>query len=395
MQPNNSFSILIPTRDRADTLYWTISSVILCNYENLEIIISDNFSFDNTYDIVNSFNDKRIKYFRTPERISMTSNFEFALSHASNDYIISIGDDDAILPDAFHYLNDLINKTNVEAIACSNVSYNWDNFLDISSRNRLTWSFKRGFEIRNSKDWLSDFFSFRPGYTHDLPCIYCGLVSKRLINLIKGDGPFFRSVTPDAYSSFAIAHFVDKYVYSYTPFVIHGASGKSNGASGFLGKDSSEAKKFVVENNIPTNSSVVICPSFRVHAMEAYLQFRDNYPSLTKDNVIDWKLFLCAVKSEIKDHNSNEINLAIEKMAQFYSIPFIDIKPKIFLKKIKKIEHLASKIFNFRRKYFIKDAKSFGVLNVRDAALLLNFIIKSEKIKIWNSLDMVINKFKN
>ncbi len=389
-----SFSILVPTRDRSETLFWTISSIVLCNYENIEIIVSDNFSSDNTQEVVSSFKDKRIKYFRTNERLSMSSNFEFALSKAMNDYVISIGDDDAVLPSTFSYLNELITNTNVDAIACSNVSYNWDSFPDELSRNRLSWSFKRGFEIRNTKEWLEDFFTFRPGYTHDLPCLYCGVVSRRIIEQIKGEGLFFRSVTPDAYSSFAISHFVDKYIYSFTPFVIHGASGKSNGASGFLGKDYSEAKKFVVENSIPVNNGITICPSFRVHAMEAYLQFRDNYPLLTKGNKIDWKQFLCAVKCEIKDHNANEISRAVEHMAQFYSIPLSDIKPVIHSDRKKNINYFFSKIFNLRRKYFIKDAKSFGVYNVRDAALLLNFLITNERVKVSNSLDMVFNKFK-
>jgi glycosyltransferase involved in cell wall biosynthesis len=390
----NSFSLIIPTRERAETLFWTIQSALLNEYEHLEIIISDNFSSDNTQEVVNSFKDKRIKYFRTSERLSMSSNFEFALSRATNDYIISIGDDDAVLPSTFNYLNDLITNTKVEAVACSNVSYNWDNFLDVSSRNKLSWSFKRGFEIRHTKEWLEDFFTFRPGYTHDLPCIYCGVVSRNVINKIKGEGLFFRSVTPDAYSSFAISHFIDEYIYSFTPFVIHGASGKSNGASGFLGKDESEAKKFIIENTILTNDGIVICPSFRVHAMEAYLQFRDNYPSITKDNFINWKKFLCAVKSEIKKHNSSQFNDAIEKMALLYSVPVSEIKPIIKFPLLKKVKFIISKLTNLRNKYFIKDATVFGVYNVRDAALLLNFLITNERVKVSNSLDMVFNKFR-
>ena len=88
------FSIVIPTRNRAKTLYHTLRTCISQQYVNFEIIVSDNNNVDNTKDVVDSFDDNRIRYINTQNSIGMTSNWEFALSHVTGDYVMYLGDDD-------------------------------------------------------------------------------------------------------------------------------------------------------------------------------------------------------------------------------------------------------------------------------------------------------------
>ena len=45
---NNKFTVIIPTRERAETLYYAIKTCVEQDYENLEIIVSDNASQDDT-----------------------------------------------------------------------------------------------------------------------------------------------------------------------------------------------------------------------------------------------------------------------------------------------------------------------------------------------------------
>ena len=59
---NIKLSIIIPTRERSDTLFFTIKTIIEQDYDNYELIISDNASQDNTYEIVKNFKDKHIIY---------------------------------------------------------------------------------------------------------------------------------------------------------------------------------------------------------------------------------------------------------------------------------------------------------------------------------------------
>ena len=58
-------SIILPTFNRGDYyLKKAILSVVNQTYKNWELIIIDNFSKDNTVEVVERFDDKRIKFFQ-------------------------------------------------------------------------------------------------------------------------------------------------------------------------------------------------------------------------------------------------------------------------------------------------------------------------------------------
>jgi len=54
-------TVVIPTRCRPDTLAKSLQTAIHQDYPNLEIIVSDNFSEDDTEAVVRSANDPRIR----------------------------------------------------------------------------------------------------------------------------------------------------------------------------------------------------------------------------------------------------------------------------------------------------------------------------------------------
>ena len=86
----------IPTYNGEKYLSQAITSVLNQTYQNLEIIISDNCSTDNTESIVNSAikNDNRIKYFKHSCNIGYINNFNSIPLKSSGDYFIFFADDD-------------------------------------------------------------------------------------------------------------------------------------------------------------------------------------------------------------------------------------------------------------------------------------------------------------
>lgn len=97
IKQNCLVSIGIPTYNRADNyLINTIESAINQTYTNLEIIIADNCSSDNTCEIVKSLSDSRIRYFRHEYNIGANENFNFCLNNAIGDYFVLLHDDDLI-----------------------------------------------------------------------------------------------------------------------------------------------------------------------------------------------------------------------------------------------------------------------------------------------------------
>jgi glycosyltransferase involved in cell wall biosynthesis len=91
-------SIGIPTYNRNRGIYRTLASIWAQKYPNLEIIISDNCSTDNTREVVQviGLRHPEIKYYRQSANIGMINNFEFVLRHATGKYFMWVSDDDAL-----------------------------------------------------------------------------------------------------------------------------------------------------------------------------------------------------------------------------------------------------------------------------------------------------------
>lgn len=93
-------TIGIPTYNRADGyLKNALESALAQTYENIEIVVSDNCSTDNTGELVNSFGDNRIRYFRQEVNTKVEQNFNFCVDQARGEYFLLLCDDDLIDPD--------------------------------------------------------------------------------------------------------------------------------------------------------------------------------------------------------------------------------------------------------------------------------------------------------
>lgn len=91
------FSIIIPTYNRAKFLKATIAITLKQTFQDFEIVISNNCSTDETEEVVLSFNDPRIRYFRNKTNIGAEPNMRKAISYARGKYLFTMGDDDFIL----------------------------------------------------------------------------------------------------------------------------------------------------------------------------------------------------------------------------------------------------------------------------------------------------------
>lgn len=89
-------TIAIPTYNREHYLRKSLGCAVNQTYKNIEIIVSDNASQDNTEDVVRSFNDSRIRYFRQKVNIGALGNSNFCVKQATGDYILLLNDDDMI-----------------------------------------------------------------------------------------------------------------------------------------------------------------------------------------------------------------------------------------------------------------------------------------------------------
>ena len=107
-------SICIPTYNRADHLINCLESIVLNKNSSsieYEVCISDNFSNDNTEEVVQSFQKKiPINYFKNSSNIGRVSNYLNVVNIANGDFIWMIGDDDLLLSNAIFELDKLISS---------------------------------------------------------------------------------------------------------------------------------------------------------------------------------------------------------------------------------------------------------------------------------------------
>ena len=71
-------SVVIPTRNRAHLLRYALQSVVTQDWDDFEIIVSDNDSSDNTRQVVERYADKRIRYVRTDKYLYLYDHCIFA-----------------------------------------------------------------------------------------------------------------------------------------------------------------------------------------------------------------------------------------------------------------------------------------------------------------------------
>jgi len=98
-------SICIPAFNAEKTIAKTIDSILKQTYQNVEIIVSDSHSSDNTAIIVKNYEKDKVKYFLNPvnpdkliNSSPVVSNFNYAISLAKGEFIAIYHADDIYLP---------------------------------------------------------------------------------------------------------------------------------------------------------------------------------------------------------------------------------------------------------------------------------------------------------
>ena len=87
-------TVAIPTYNHGHFLKAAIQSVIQQTYNNFEIMIVDNFSTDNTGEIIASFNDSRIKWVKIRNNGSIAASRTRVLADAKGEWIAFLDSDD-------------------------------------------------------------------------------------------------------------------------------------------------------------------------------------------------------------------------------------------------------------------------------------------------------------
>lgn len=96
---NKLISVIMSVYNNEDTLEKSILSILDQTYKNIEFLITDDGSTDNSYQIINKFKkqDKRVKIFKNTSNIGLTKSLNNMVRHSLGEYIARQDADDISL----------------------------------------------------------------------------------------------------------------------------------------------------------------------------------------------------------------------------------------------------------------------------------------------------------
>jgi len=395
-QTSVKFTVIIPTRERANTLYHCLRTVTAQDYGNLTILVSDNDSQDNTRDVVLSFSDPRIKYINTTQRISMSHNFEFALQHVQDGWVTVMGDDDGLLPGALRTVADAIGKSKSQALISRLCIYNWPD--SEIARNTLVVPLSSGIELRDTRPWLNKLMQGEANYS-DLPYLYTGgFVNSAIIKRAHGaDGQFYHSLNPDVYSAIALASVLDRYAVLLEPIAVGGTSSYSTGASNFyFQRNTASVQKFFSEDNIPFHQKLPngeLYKSLSIMIYECYLQSEHLHHDFLKIYLEDQ---LGLALSRATPRNYRNLRNFCQDIASKHGVAMniVDRKANLFKRRL--CWHRLRKIYWHLFKQRVISCDKFSVEDVYGASILAKtiFLLDTQyNHKTWNNLRRLLDRF--
>ena len=230
-------SIIIPTRERAQYLNYSIQTALKVKDDDTEIIVCDNASQDNTADVVKKFSDPRLKYVNTGTRISMRENFNFALNASAGDYVTFFGDDDGILPGQFKFLRQFLETHQPDGVSWNRATYGWpvDGYGKKTGGLRLYQrsTYGAGYAYDPRERNLDALMGCRlSALNPSTPNVYHGCVSRAYLNKVAPSPEvFFDSAIPDVNFEYRAIMTGGKFLHADHPFSISGHSPASTGGA--------------------------------------------------------------------------------------------------------------------------------------------------------------------
>lgn len=244
------YSIIIPARNGGEYLQACIETIIFQDYDDYELIISDDHSTDGTKEyLATLFDNSKIKVIEpTKKELSMTEHWEWALSHAIGSWQIFVGQDDGLQPYFFKLADKLTNiadKKKIRTIMSQRAYYFWEGCEPVYGDVSVSFIASNKTKIHNSAFEASKALFGIQNY-FELPEMYTtSLFHKSILDeaRLKQNGKVLTCHPQDANLG-VIACSLDKhYLKSYIPLGWVGSSPKSAGMA--IG---SENKNFNKEN---------------------------------------------------------------------------------------------------------------------------------------------------
>jgi len=117
------YSIIIPTKNRAYSLWKAILSVVNQTYSKWELLVVDGGSSDDTEKLVNEFNNPRITFFNNLNDTGVASARNFGIHHARGSHIGYLDSDDYLLSNWLFEMDKYIKNNSNKVLYMPNKNF--------------------------------------------------------------------------------------------------------------------------------------------------------------------------------------------------------------------------------------------------------------------------------
>jgi hypothetical protein len=151
-------SIGVPTRNRSELLLRAVRSALAQTYPDIEVVVSDNASTDDSVSRIRALQDPRIVRLEQAADIGMTGNFNACLHNASGEFLIMLSDDDVLEPTAAEELSRPFRGA-IDRLSGETVGISWSPAAIIGDTGEFLWTTRAGPEIEPSVSLVAGLFN--------------------------------------------------------------------------------------------------------------------------------------------------------------------------------------------------------------------------------------------
>jgi glycosyltransferase involved in cell wall biosynthesis len=180
------FSIIIPTRQRSDTLRFALQTAVAQDFDDVEILVHESGDDPSTAEVVSQVGDQRTRHLKTVDPVPMSENWERAVAVAEGDYLTIIGDDDGIISTACSEAAAILDRYPVELVTWRPAAYFWPESAVTTLRNRLQSYLVKpsAFTLQDPHALLELAYHFRDHH-YTMPMMLHSFVGREVVDRVR------------------------------------------------------------------------------------------------------------------------------------------------------------------------------------------------------------------
>jgi len=303
------FSVTIPTYNRCDLVVQAVQSVLDQTCDDVEVVVSDNHSTDQTRDAVGGFLDSRVRYVIPERHLVLPDSWEFARTQAAGRLVMALSDDDALIPAALEHFTSAHDEFDADFLFCTMAEYRDVSFPDERANTLAIPAHTRAHRRVDRDLLLSRLLAFHPKYnTHPSGYVF----ESRLADEVAArNGRFFQTQGVE-YFAWPVAAAIARSIANIdVPVVVIGRTSKSWGTNMVLtnpGPD--KIDQFLSDVQTDRRHTPLSNFSFNNMALEGILTAKEAFPEELAPWDVDFAAFAREMRIELEQREAQGVDVS-------------------------------------------------------------------------------------